>query len=296
MADRMLPAGAVEDWQDHGAGRIRVLRAGPPPPGPGRLPVLLIHGGGYDNAAISWSKIFAPLAADRLVIAPDLPGFGATEGMPVTGEPVDLAELMIIVARSYRLERFAVVGLSMGGAIAVHVALRHPDVVAALVLVAPGGLTERLKSAPTQLAAWLAAQLPDRVLYGLGHFAGRFSDSYLNRMVHDPTVIDADVRAAFAREARRPGSGVGYGRYNQATLGPLRMRHNLLPVVSGIATPTLFLHGEEDPLVDPANSAAAAAAMPRAELVLVAHCGHWLPIEAPDVFLSAVQDFLGPLP
>jgi pimeloyl-ACP methyl ester carboxylesterase len=30
--------------------------------------------------------------------------------------------------------------------------------------------------------------------------------------------------------------------------------------------------------------------------VLVAHCGHWLPIEAPDVFLSAVQDFLGPLP
>ena len=71
MADRLLPAGAVEDWLEHGPGRIRVLRAGRPQPDaePDRLPVLLIHGGGYDNAAISWSKIFGPLvggsAGDR---------------------------------------------------------------------------------------------------------------------------------------------------------------------------------------------------------------------------------------
>ena len=115
-------------------------------------------------------------------------------------------------------------------------------------------------------------------------------------MVHDPTAIDADLRAEFAREARRPESGVGYGRYNQATLGPRGMRNNLLPDVPRIAVPTLFLHGEDDPLVDPANSAAAAAAMPSAELVLVADCGHWLPIEAPDVFLTAVHDFLLALP
>ena len=89
------------------------------------------------------------------------------------------------------------------------------------------------------------------MLYGLGRFAGRFSDSYLSRMVHDPSTIDAEIRAEFAREARRPGSGVGYGRYNQATLGPRGMRNNLLPDVFRIAAPTLFLHGEDDPLVDP---------------------------------------------
>ena len=298
MADRLLPAGAVEDWLEHGTGRIRVLRAGRPRPDaePDRQPVLLIHGGGYDNAAISWSKIFGPLSADRLVIAPDLPGFGYTEGIPVTGVPAELADLMITVGRSYGLDRLVVAGISMGGDIAMHVALRHPEAVAGLVLVAPGGLTGRLKNAPTQLAAWLAAQLPDRVLYGLGRFAGRFTDTYLSRMVHDPTAIDADLRAEFAREARRPESGVGYGRYNQATLGPRGMRNNLLPDVPRIAVPTLFLHGEDDPLVEPANSAAAAAAMPSAELVLVADCGHWLPIEAPEVFLTAVHDFLLTLP
>ena len=67
MVDRLLPPGATESWLEHGEGRIRVLRGGP-----GQhddqldaLPVLLIHGGGYDNAAISWSKVFGPLSADR---------------------------------------------------------------------------------------------------------------------------------------------------------------------------------------------------------------------------------------
>lgn len=298
MADRLLPPGATETWLDHDGGRIRVLRGGPPghDPRTDRLPILLIHGGGYDNAAISWYKVFGPLAADRLVIAPDLPGFGYTEGLPITGEVDGLAGLMITITRAYGLSRVAVAGISMGGDVALHVALRHPEDVAGLVLVASGGLTERVGSGATQLGAWLAAQLPDAVLFGLGRFAGRFTDRYLTHLVHDPTSIDAAVRAEFVREARRKGSGVGYGRYNQATLGPRGMRNNLLPEVFRIATPTLFLHGEDDHLVDPAGSIAAAEVMPRAELVLVGQCGHWLPIEAPEIFLSEVIDFLVALP
>ena len=298
MADRLLPEGATESWLDHAGGRIRVLRGGPPDPDPrtDRLPVILLHGGGYDNAAISWYKVFGPLAADRLVIAPDLPGFGYTEGIRVTGRVDDLADLVIMISRAYGLSRVAVAGISMGGDIALHVALHHAETVAGLVLVAPGGLAERLKNRPTQFGAWLAAQLPDPLLYGLGHLAGRFTDSYLRRMVHDPASIDGRVRAEFAREARRPGSGIGYGRYNQATLGPGRMRNNLVGELLRIAVPTLFLHGEDDPLVDPANSLAAVEAMPRAELVLVGQCGHWLPIEAPEIFVSEVTDFLVALP
>ncbi|HEU5486237.1 MAG TPA: alpha/beta hydrolase [Microlunatus sp.] len=298
MADRLLPQGATETWLEHHGGRIRVLQGGSldPDPRTDRLPVLLIHGGGYDNAAISWSKIFGPLSADRLVIAPDLPGFGYTEGLPVTGDVDELADLIITVARAFGLSRVAVAGLSMGGDIALHVALRHAEGVAGLILVAPGGLAERLRNRRMQFGAWLAAQLPDPVLFGAGRLAGRFTDSYLRRLVHDPSTVDAAVRAEFAREARRPGSGIGYGRYNQATLGPGRMRNNLLAEVFRIAVPTLFLHGEDDTLVDPANSLAAVEAMPRAELVLVGQCGHWLPIEAPEIFVSEVTDFLVALP
>lgn len=298
MAERLLPPGATETWLDHGHGRIRVLSGGPPDHDPrtDRLPILLIHGGGYDNAAISWFKVFGPLARDRLVLAPDLPGFGYTEGVPITGDVDELADLVITVARRHRLSRVAVAGISMGGDIALHVALRHPEAVAGLVLVAPGGLSERLRNRRAQFGAWLAAQLPDRVLFSLGRHAGRSADHYLQRMVHDPTTIEPVVRAEFSREARRPDSGVGYGRYNQASLGPRRMRNNLLPGVFRITTPTLFLHGEEDPLVEPASSLTAVELMPHAELVLVGECGHWVPIEAPEVFLSEVSDFLVALP
>lgn len=298
MADRLLPQGATETWLEHRGGRIRVLRGGPPDPDPrtDRLPVILIHGGGYDNAAISWFKVFGPLATDRLVIAPDLPGFGYTEGIPVTGDVDELADLVITIARAYGLSRVAVAGISMGGDVALHVALRHAEAVAGLVLVAPGGLAERLKNRPAQLGAWLGAQLPDPVLFGLGRLAGHFTDRYLRQLVHDPATVDPAVRAEFIREARRPDSGIGYGRYNQATLGPGRMRNNLLADVFRIAVPTLFLHGEDDPLVDPANSLAAVEAMPRAELVLIGQCGHWLPIEAPEIFLNEVVDFLVALP
>lgn len=298
MSDRLLPPGATETWLEHGGGRIRVLRGGPAghDPRTDRLPVVLIHGGGYDNAAISWYEVFGPLASDRLVFAPDLPGFGYTEGIPVTGDVDELADLVIMICRAHGLSRVAVAGISMGGDIALHVALRHSETVAGLVLVAPGGLTERLQSAPAQFAAWLAAQLPDRALFAAGRFAGRFTDSYLTKLVHDPASIPPAVRAEFVREARRKDSGVGYGRYNQATLGPRRMRNNLLADVFRIATPTLFLHGVDDPLVDPAGPAAAVEVMPRAELVLVSDCGHWLPIEAPEIFLGEVTDFLVALP
>lgn len=298
MANRLLPPGATETWLEHDGGRIRVLRGGPldPDPRTDKHPILLIHGGGYDNAAISWFKIFGPLSEDRLVLAPDLPGFGYTEGIPVTGDVDQLADLILAVARSYGLPRFAVAGISMGGDIAMHVALRHAVAVAGLILVAPGGLAERLRSRTAQFGAWLAAQLPDPILYGLSRRAARFTDSYLERMVYDPSTVDDAIRSEFAREARRKDAGVGYGRYNQATLGPFKMRNNLLPDAFRITTPTLFLHGADDPLVDPANSIAAVEVMPRAELVLVSQCGHWLPIEAPEIFLSEVLDFVVALP
>ena len=298
MVDRLLPPGATETWLEHDGGRIRILRGGPldPDPRTDKHPIVLIHGGGYDNAAISWCKIFGPLSEGRLVLAPDLPGFGYTEGITPTGDVDQLADLILAVARSYGLTRFAVAGISMGGDIAMHVALRHAVAVAGLILIAPGGLAERLRSRTAQFGAWLATQLPDSIMFGLSRRSARFTDTYLDRMVYDPGTIDRAIRAEFAREARRKDAGIGYGRYNQATLGPFTMRNNLLPTAYRITTPTLFLHGADDPLVDPANSIAAVEVMPRAELVLVSQCGHWLPIEAPEIFLAEVLDFVVAIP
>ena len=183
-------------------------------------------------------------------------------------------------------------GVSMGGDVALNVALRHPGLVEALVLIAPGGLVPVFRNRFVQLSAWLAAQLPDGVLVPLARLANTQVEAALKAMVHDPSRLPPEVVAEFRREARRPGAGLGYARYNQASLGPRSMRNNLLPVVHRITAPTLFFHGEDDPLVDPQGSLRASQLMPDARLVLVPECGHWAQLESRDRFLAEVRRFL----
>lgn len=151
------------------------------------------------------------------------------------------------------------------------------------------GLVERI---PHQLAAWLAAQLPDAVLARLARVANRYVDRAIRAMVHDPESLPPEVVAAFVAEARRPGSGMGYARYNQATLGASRMRGDLSGIVDRITAPTLLFHGEQDRLVALAGSRRAADAMPRARLVAVPECGHWAQLEAADRFRDELVAFL----
>jgi pimeloyl-ACP methyl ester carboxylesterase len=180
----------------------------------------------------------------------------------------------------------------MGGDVALNVALQHPDLVVALVLIAPGGLITIFGNRFLQLSAWLAAQLPDWLLIPLGQLANRRIDLAIRAVVKDPATIPREVLAEFAREARRPRAGLAYARYNQASLGPFSMRNNLLPVVGRIIVPALFFHGQDDPIVDPEGSRRASELMPHAQLVMVPDCGHWAQLEARDRFLCEVRGFL----
>jgi pimeloyl-ACP methyl ester carboxylesterase len=189
----------------------------------------------------------------------------------------------------------AVCGVSMGGDVALNLALTHPERVAGLVLIAPGGLAPALGSAGRHRAAWLAAQLPDPVLLPAGRLANRFARAALRNIVKDPARLPAEVVDEFARLARDPRSVLGYSRYNQATLGRDRMLNDLTGRVQRISVPALFFHGADDPIVNPEGSRRAAELMPRARLVLVPDCGHWAQLERHDEFLAEVRPFLADL-
>jgi pimeloyl-ACP methyl ester carboxylesterase len=227
------------------------------------------------------------------VVGLDLPGFGATQGIPPVGGAVEMADFVARATHRLDITRAVLMGVSMGGDVALNVALRHPSLVEAMVLIAPGGLVPVFRNRFFQLSAWLAAQLPDRLLVPLARLAHTQVDAALKAMVREPSRLPRDVIAELVREARRPDAGMGYARYNQTALGPWSMRNNLLSVVHHIAAPTLFFHGEDDPLVDPEGSRQATALMPRAAMVLVPECGHWAQLESRDRFLAEVQRFLG---
>lgn len=288
----LVPPGADARYIDTSCGRLRVLHAGTPTDRP---PAVLVHGGGSDNAAISWYRLIAPLADDRAVWAPDLPGFGGSIDAAPVGGPRAMADVMAEVLDRLGVPPAVVFGVSMGGDTALNLALAHPRRVAALVLVAPGGLVPLVRNRTTHAVAWTAAQLPDWLLLPMARLANRFVRTALRRMVKDPDTIPPKVFDEFVREARHPRGGIAYGRYNQATLGPRGMYNDLSERVHAISAPTLIVHGEDDPMVDPEGSKRAAARMPRARLVMLPDCGHWAQLEAHDVFLAEVRRFLAQL-
>ncbi len=254
--------------------------------------LLLLHGGGTDNAALSWYAAFEALGADHRVIAFDMPGYGGSTGLEPLGSPEAMADLAALVLARLRVRRVVAVGSSMGGDVAMNLALRHPGLVAGLVLVAPGGLVPYLRNGVAHTAAWAATRLPDPVILPLAGLANRFVETTLHRVVHAPSALPSAVVAEFRREALRPGSAKGFLRYNQATVGRHGMRNNLLSSVGALSVPTLFFHGENDPVVPVAGSRSAVAEMPNARLVTVPDCGHWAQLEAHERFVEEVRAFL----
>jgi len=114
--------------------KIRHLRAGPE----SGTPILLIHGFGADMS--TWMFNQAALAEDRPVYAIDLPGHGGSSKDVRDGSTRTLAAAIVDYMDAVGIAAAHLVGHSLGGAIAVLIALPHPDRVPGLTLIAPGGL------------------------------------------------------------------------------------------------------------------------------------------------------------
>ena len=227
------------------------------------------------------------------MVAPDLPGFGASMDVDPVGGPGAMADVLVEVLDGLGLDRVVLGGVSMGGDVALNVALRHPARVAGLVLVAPGGLVACLGNPAAQAAAWAASRLPDGVLLPLGRLANRFVKVALKAVVKDLERLPIEVVEEFTRLARNPRGVLGYARYNQATLGPRGMRNDLSGRVREVGVPALFVHGVDDPIVPINGSRRAVAVMPSARLAEVAGVGHWVQVEDHDRVLAEVLGFLG---
>ncbi|SDH75052.1 Pimeloyl-ACP methyl ester carboxylesterase [Agrococcus jejuensis] len=266
---------------------MRVLRGADEGAG---VPVLLVHGGGYDAAGISWFRLVEALAPSRPVVAPDLPGFGGTEGIEPIGDADALADLLAELLDALALPRVVVIGVSMGGDVALRLALRHPDAVASLVAIAPGGLVARVGGSALHALAWAGTRLPDALLRPLTRAAGRFAGATIRGFVSDPATLPPEVVAEFAAEGRAPGSGLAYGAYNRWAIARRGMPHHLRDRVAGIRAPTLLVHGTADPMVPIEGSRLAADRIPHATLVALPGVGHWAQLEAHD----AVREALAP--
>jgi pyruvate dehydrogenase E2 component (dihydrolipoamide acetyltransferase) len=108
-------------------------------------PLVLIHGFGGDLD--SWMFNQTALSADRAVHAIDLPGHGDSGLVMESGSVPDLAKAVVATMDALAIERAHLMGHSLGGAVALFLAIKHPKRVASILLVAPGGLGPEINMA-----------------------------------------------------------------------------------------------------------------------------------------------------
>lgn len=237
-------------------------------------PWVLLHGLG--SSAVSWSPVLRALRGECRLLVPELSPLGGTRGRRGA---LDISEGAAAVARLVDLRVAAPVtlaGISLGGWMAVRLALDRPDLVARLLLVDAGGWADQ---------DWdrVRALVDIQDLPGVDRF-------FAALFVRTPWLFRAS-RREMVRLYRSPqvaGLVARLGEedvYDAAALAALRV-------------PTAVLWGAEDGLFPPVTGRALAAAIPGATFEVLAECGHAVHRDCPRALVAAVERFRAraPLP
>jgi pimeloyl-ACP methyl ester carboxylesterase len=257
-------------------------------------PVVLLHG--YGDTADCWRRVLPALQRGRRVVAIDTPPFGRSGPPPANFEDDLIAcyeEFFPALFDELDIGRAVVVGHSMGGAMALMLALDAPEHVERLVMIAPAGLGDHAPWWWHAIAGrwinWPALlKLPNPVARPAVKAALR---GFLeDRLVHDTRamgeVIDHFVQLhGGPRELRHL---IDTGRALMAGYtGTLLARSAALPV------PVLMLWGAEDRLAPAAHAREFVQAVPHARVEVLDNCGHYPQLELPGRVNAALREFLG---
>lgn len=245
--------------------RLFASEAGPP----SEIPVVLLHG--FGGHAASWAPVKKAQPDKVRTLAFDLPGHARSLHFPGFGSPRVAAMALLWELEMRGIEKAHIAGHSMGGAIALLMAMEKPEVVASLTLVAPGGFGPQMDQAA--LRAFAEASNP-------ADLSNAYAAMMADGSVADPKMIEAlnavhtvpGQRQALLHVLTKISRGDGQGEL------PLdRLAQDRFPVT--------LLWGDKDRTVPFAQAANAPHWFARVNLP---GKGHMLIDEAPDAVAQAI--------
>jgi len=242
--------------------------------------LVFLHGSGPGASGFSNFKRNYPFFAERgfRTLMPDTLGFGYSSQPDNIDYGLDflvgkLAKFLTAVG----VTRAAVVGNSHGGALAIQLALTHPELVDKLVLMAPGGLEERetymkMEGIRTMMSVFLSkdgiTRDGMRKVFGL--------------QLYDPRMLtDEIVEERFQIAEHQP----------KRVLTTLNVPH-LTPRLGELGCPVFALWGMNDKFCPASGAMRIAASCKRSRVMLLTECGHWVMVEYTDLFNRLCLDFL----
>ena len=245
-------------------------------------PLVLIHA--FPVGRRMWEPQMAALAAKHRVIAYDVRGFGLSEAPrePERYSPAISVEDARALLESVGALPAAVCGLSMGGNIAVNLALAHPRAVSALIACDTGAGSED--------AAAFAARCEE-----YADAAGRGIDAFAEAAFGWPVFADygaqGQAQAALLRELVRAQPAHGIALTARHALAPRKPVYELETGLRALRVPTLVIYGERDEACVQ-SSEFLGRAIPGAQVWKVPGATHFVNLDEPAAFNSRVLDFL----
>jgi 3-oxoadipate enol-lactonase len=240
----------------------------------GNPPIVLFHSLLADHS--SFDRIAGPLSESHDVVALKLPGFAGSDF--VGADLADIADHVAAGIKALGLQKAIFLGNGYGGFVALQTAIRHPGIAARLVLADcgaafsdPGRAAFRGMSAAAAKEKGLAA-IADVAMRRL--FAPEFQQQH-------PELIEERKQRFLALDP-----ATFHGACD--ALASLDLR----PQLKTVNVPVLVLVGEQDEATPPAMSRELAAGLPDAALVVLAGCAHVPQLQAPEVFLAVIRNFI----
>lgn len=242
--------------------------------------VVFLHGGGPGASGLSNYQGNYQYFTDRgyRALMPDLVGWG--QSSKPSGVPYDydlLAGSLISWLEELGIDRVSVVGNSLGGAVAIYMALTKPELVGNLILLAPAGIAEPEVYAPMPGIATLF-----KIATGERPLKPSALRELFEMMYHDPAGIDDKVVEERAAVANTQPDDL-FARLDLPT-------HK--DRLGGIRCPVLMLWGAADKFCPLETSRNILDACENSRLVAFASCGHWVQVEKPGLFNRLTLDFL----
>lgn len=257
--------------------------------GDGDEAILLIHG--MAGSSDTWRHVMPTLAKDHLVLAPDLPGHGASSKHAGDYSLGAYANTLRDLLIGLDVERVTVVGTSLGGGVAMQLAYQHPELCERLVLMSSGGLGRevspllRLLSLPgSELVLKVAVPsfVRDRgntVRHWLGS-KGVHSHKMDEMWRAYASLGDDATRQAFLRTLR---SVIDTGGQSVNAEDRLYLTDTV---------PTMIIWGDEDPIIPVSHAERARAAMPNCRVEILPGVGHFAQVEASNQVIELLYDFI----
>jgi pimeloyl-ACP methyl ester carboxylesterase len=255
MADNSSSTLAIRDCN------IRLMRGGQ-----GR-PLLFLHGG---SGAGAWLPFLSTLATRFDVLVPEHPGFGSSDTPPWLDNVADLANFYLDFLDVLDLNGVHLVGHSLGGWIAVELAVRNTNRLASLTLVAASGIHV---NGVEQVDIFLSSD-----------------EQRIRDLFYDQRLAEAVLPIALRAEAEDAGIK---NRMSTAKLTwhPRNHDPNLHKWLHRIDVPTLLIWGDHDRLIPKEYAYAYQRLIPGAQVAIIPDCGHAPQIEQEHAFTGAIESF-----